>query len=243
MRRAAWIALSIGIAFQCIGLFALIELKLQWMMFSLIPIPLVLTGYYMGLQGKGYRPYKMPAFYGMALTVIIPYIGSVAIARKLFFTPRQGETPDKKSWQVTLWALGMFLAILLAIALLGLPPTLSYKMKGAVIQHVRIAQESITQARQLQEDDRSFAGMLAAAQQELDAAKQFTERSSSLSGYMGGRIACLSGEIHRLRREWDEAERDYMSALSASAPDREDVEAQAKQGLAEVKAAREKNLR
>lgn len=103
MTRTSWTTISTGIVLQIAGLFdALSELEPRWMAFYLLSLPLLLSGYYLGLQEKGYRPHKLSSFYGMAFTVIVPYIGSVAVARKLFFTPRQGAAPDKKSWQVSL---------------------------------------------------------------------------------------------------------------------------------------------
>lgn len=147
MNRVAWTTISIGISLQFGGfLDALIVREPHWMDFYLLSIPMLLTGYYLGLQGKGYRPYRMPAFYGMMPAMIVPYIGSVAVARKLFFTPRQGAAPDRKRWQVSLWAIALFIAIIIALASLSLPGFIANKKKETGALH-----NSIIVAGRLQE--------------------------------------------------------------------------------------------
>jgi len=130
MKRTARAMITTGIVLQAGGFFdAFIEPEPHWMECYLLSLVLVLVGYYLGLQGKGYRPYRLPSFYGMLLAVIVPYVGAVALARSLFMTPQQGTIPAAKKWQVSLWSFALFIAILIALASLSLPGFIAEKKK------------------------------------------------------------------------------------------------------------------
>jgi len=138
----------------------------------------------------------------------------------------------------------MLLALLFCIILLGLPPTISYRQKGQVWVHIHHARELIAHSQQPGDDAKARSGSLAVARKELDAALHCAEKF----GYgesADGRILYLSGELHRLRREWDEAEKDYANALNVLTTttfEREEIISQAKLGLAAVKEARKKAI-
>ncbi len=217
-------------------------LEPHWTFFYLISFVPAFSGYYLGLQGQGYRPFRTPTFYSTAFVVIVPYIGITVMARRLFFTQQPGTAPCPKKRQVSLWSTAFFAAIIIALASLSLPVFLADHRQTAIAHHILLARENLALARQVQGNGTSLAAPLTAAQKELDAAKRMAERYD-LSGRMGGRISCISGELHLLRREWNEAERDYRISLSTTALDRDDVELLAREGLAEVNVARKKDLR
>jgi hypothetical protein len=182
---------------------------------SLAAACLLGTGIYGYMKSGSQQPLRSSWFYILTvISILLPLIGPIAAVQKLStITARHEKTDYKKKTRASLIAAGLFAVLALVLGVLSWPSMSYYYKSNTVREHVALARQHIDLALSLADEEGDIREAVAAAEAELSAAKElaFSFRYDSLNNV----IALYAGDIHLLKREWGDAEREYRASLAA----------------------------
>lgn len=177
-----------------------------WSLLAVLAICLLGWGYYANLRSKGYVPFRSGWLYGLTALSLLPLFGPLAAAGKLRIMPEYGDAKGTRPV-----AHGLFLTLVAGIGLFLWLAMSQFVKHSAVWGHIENTEQQIRFARQFQEAGKDFTAELAAAEDEIRAAK---DAAAALEiNALNTNILELSAEVHFLGGKWKEAEQDYTRLL------------------------------
>jgi hypothetical protein len=196
MKKTGWLLIITGAV-----MFMLMRISAYFLYISLI---LLGTGYYLGLKGKGYAPFKSRHFYGMIVFSLFPIIGPIAAILTLTYLPNFGEQMDPaRKRRAMLVSATFVIVILIGIVLIGWQLIVLTKN----LELLMSADRHIGQAEILKREGKDFSVEVALAQKDIRSFdKVFIDK------FYKAKIAFLSGDLFCLQGRYEEAEKMYNDA-------------------------------
>ncbi len=183
----------------------------QWDYLFYAHFILLCTGYYLGLRGRGYSPFRYPRFYIMLFASLLPIIGPIAVIKDLAYRPNVGEQPGPASkLRTSLVSVAYFILIIEALALISLPVYVADMVTPRNRAAMDSARNHIGQADVLKKEGKSFSGEVDLAREEMSRVTKIM-----LGEKDEARKALLSGDILRLEGRYEKAEKKYKEAEAA----------------------------
>jgi hypothetical protein len=197
MKKAGWVLIITGAMTFMLMVFFYYNAYLS-------SIILLGIGYYLGMKGRGYAPFKSRHFYVMFVSSIFPIIGPIASSISLTYLPNFGErlTPPRKR-RAILVSVSFMVAVLMVVVLIGwitFDLRKNHELRMSADSHIR-------QAEVLKKEGKDFSGEVALAQKDLQGI-----RSVFSDKYQKAVIALLSGDIFCLQGRYEEARKVYKDA-------------------------------
>ncbi|MEI8173567.1 MAG: hypothetical protein WCH07_08815 [Deltaproteobacteria bacterium] len=196
MKKTGWLLIIAGAVIQVVMIFS--------GFFWYISLILLGTGYYLGLKGRGYAPFKSRHFYGMIVCSLFPIIGPIVAIISIAYLPNFGEQLDPARKRRAMLVSAIFVIVMVIVmALIGWQ---QYELINN--NHLlRSAGSHIKQADVLKKEGKDFSVEIALAQKDLQRI------GNVFSGKcLEAKIALLSGDIFRLHGRYKETEKMYKDA-------------------------------
>jgi hypothetical protein len=203
MKKAGWVLIITGAM-----MFMLMIFFAYFLYIYLLSLILLGIGYYLGLKGRGYAPFKSRHFYGMFVFSLFPIIGPIVAIISLTYLPNFGEQLDPARKRRAILVSATFVIVMvIVIVLIGWQQFELIKNRRESHNLLVSARNHILQADVLKIEGKDFSVEVALAQKDLQGiGGVFSDK------YHEAEIALLSGDIFRLQDRYEEAEKRYKDA-------------------------------
>jgi hypothetical protein len=203
MKKTAWLLIITG---------ALIQTQMYFSAyFYYLSLILLGTGYYLGLKGRGYVPFKSRHFYVMFGASILPIIGTIMAMIELTYLPNCGEqqSPAKKRRAMLVPAAFIMIVIVAILVLIAWPQYKAMNNNREGHNLLVSARNHIRQADILKKEGKDYRDEIALARRDLQHSKKIY-----INKYREAQIALVYGDIFCLEGQYAEAENVYRNAAS-----------------------------